>query len=94
MIIHYQKPSLETNHLRFNLFLDGIDLWCGKDDMLLNIKKCKELLVCFWKNKPNVPLLKLNNHLIEVVQSAKLLGVILNDHLKWNEHVVKLLKKH
>jgi hypothetical protein len=61
--------------------------------MLLNIKKCKELLVCFWKNKPNVPSLKLNNHPIEVVQSAKLLGVILNDHLKWNEHVGQIVKK-
>ena len=57
--------------------LDGINQWCGENDMLLNIKKCKELLVCFWKNKPNIPPLKLNNHPIEVVQSAKLLLLLL-----------------
>ena len=27
------------------------------------------------------------------MQSAKLLGVILNDHLKWNEHVGQIVKK-
>ena len=52
-----------------------------------------QLLVCFWKNKPNIPPLKLNNHPTEVVKSAKSLGVILNDHLKWNEHVGQIVKK-
>ena len=32
--------------------LDDINQWCGENDILLNIKKCKELLVCFWENKP------------------------------------------
>ncbi len=30
---------------------------------------------------------------IEVVKSAKLLGVIFNDDLKWNDHVDYIVKK-
>ena len=36
---------------------------------------------------PDVPPLILNNQPIEVVKSAKLLGLIINDHLKWNDQV-------
>ena len=35
----------------------------------------------------------LNNQLIEVVKSAKLLGLIFNDHLKWNDQVGQIVKK-
>ena len=41
---------------------------------------------------PEVSPLILNNQPIEVVKSAKLLGLIFNDHLKWNDRVSKIVK--
>ena len=73
--------------------LDSINQWCENNDMRLNTKKCKELLICFWKHKPDVSPLILNNQPIEVVKSAKLLGLIFNDHLKWNDQVGQIVKK-
>ena len=73
--------------------LESINQWCEKNDMRLNTKKCKEVLICFWKHKPDVSPLILNNQPIEVVKSAKLLGLTFNDHLKWNDQVGQIVKK-
>ena len=61
--------------------------------MSLNPRKCKEILACFWKNKPEFPSMIVDDQPIEVVKSAKLLSVIFKDDLKWNDHVDYILKK-
>ena len=73
--------------------LDGKNLWCEENDMVLNTRKCKEILICFWKKKPNFQQLTVNNYPVEHVNSAKLLGVMLSSDLKWNEHVAYIVKK-
>ena len=73
--------------------LDGINLWCEENDMVLNTRKCKEILICFWKKKPNFQQLTVNDYPVEHVNSAKLLGVMLISDLKWNEHVTYIVKK-
>ena len=50
-------------------------------------------LICFWKHKQDASPLTLNNQPTEVVKSAKLLGLIFNDHLKWNDQVGQIVKK-
>ena len=72
--------------------LDGINLWCEENDMVLNTRKCKQILICFWKKKPNFQQLTVNNYPVEHVNSAKLLGVMLSSDLKWNEHVAYIKK--
>ena len=77
----------------FQTILEGINQWCTRNNMSLNPRKCKEILVCFWKNNPNFPPMTVDEHPIEVVKSAKLLGVIFSDDLKWNDHVAYIVKK-
>ena len=67
--------------------------WCARNNMSLNPRKCKEILVCFWKNNPNFPPMIVDEQPIEVVKSAKLLGLIFKDDLKWNDHVAYIVKK-
>ena len=67
-----QPSSLETT-------LDSINQRCKNTDMRLNTKKCKELFICFWKHNPHVSPLTLSNQPIEVVKSAKFLGLIFNE---------------
>jgi hypothetical protein len=62
--------------------------------MVLNAWKCKEILICFLKKKPNFQQLTLiNGYPVEQVKSAKLLGLMLSSDLKWNEHVAYIVKK-
>ena len=49
--------------------------------------KCKELRVDFSRQRRTDNAIAVNGHAFEVVQSVKILGVILRQDLKWNDHV-------
>ena len=62
--------------------------------MGLNPKKCKEMVVNFMGN-PNTIMkpLYIGNQIVEIISSYKLLGVIINENLKWNCHVDYITSK-
>ena len=59
----------------------------------MNESKCKELRISFTKSENTLELVAINNTNIEVVPSAKLLGVMISNDLKWNVHVEMICKK-
>ena len=88
------SETVTRNHESFlQTTLNGIKHWCMCNNMSLNPRKCKDILVCFWKIKPNFPPMTVDGQPTELVKSAKLLGVILSNDLKWNEHVTYIVKK-
>ena len=72
---------------------DSISDWSTDNNMNINIRKTKEMLIDMSTNKTNHPLLHINNVNIERVSSFKLLGVTIQDNLKWNEHVQQICTK-
>ena len=63
------------------------------DGFQLNESKCKELRISFTKSENTLEPVTINNTNIEVVPSAKLLGVMISNDLKWNVHVEMICKK-
>ena len=63
------------------------------DGFQLNESKCKELRISFSSSPSTVVPITINDKQIEVVSSAKLLGVLVSDDLKWNVHVNHICKK-
>ena len=61
--------------------------------MKLNIRKCKELIIDFAKNKQDFSPLIINGIAVERVSSAQVLGLIVQDNMNWNEHVINVVKK-
>ena len=61
--------------------------------MKLNAKKCKELRVCFFKATPQLPLLRIDGQVLETVRSHKVLGLVIQDNLKWNENTCMIVSK-
>ena len=59
----------------------------------MNESKCKELKISFTKSESILEPITFNNTNIEIVSSAKLLGVMISNDLKWNVHVEMLCKK-
>ena len=59
----------------------------------LNESKCKELRISFSSLPSIVEPVTINDKQIEAVSSAKLLGVLVSDDLKWNVHVNYICKK-
>ena len=63
------------------------------DGFQLNESKCNELRISFSSSPRTVDPITINDKQIEVVSSAKLLGVLISDDLKWNVHVNHICKK-
>ena len=73
--------------------LNNIDKWLVTNKLSLNIDKTK----CMNFKTLNTPThnltLKIRNTPIQKISSFKLLGVILDEHLSWKDHILSLKKK-
>ena len=77
-----------------NVAVNDIHKFSVEHNMKLNAKKCKEMLINFMQNdyfttRPTV----LGNNTAECVTTYKLLGIIISNDLKWNEHIDYISKK-
>ena len=57
--------------------LDYINSWASGNWMPFNAKKCKELRLCFFKEKPQLVPLTTDDQPLEVVSAHKVLGLII-----------------
>ena len=73
--------------------VDIIYKWTIANNMKLNISKCKELIIDFAKDKQDFPPLIINGIAVERVSAAQVLGLIVQDNMNWNEHVINVVKK-
>ena len=71
-----------------NVFYD----WCAENSLQLNAKKCKALQVCFAKNPPLIQPC-FDDKPITVVDKTVILGVTLQNNLKWNTQVNNIVTK-
>ena len=63
------------------------------DKFQLNETKCKELQISFSRSVDPFEAVTINNKPIEVVTSAKLLGLTISINPKWNAHIENVIKK-
>jgi hypothetical protein len=61
--------------------------------MKLNISKCKELIIDFAKDKRSFQPLTVSGNPIKLVESEKILALVVQNNLKWNLHVDNIVKK-
>ena len=98
---HQSVPSDIPSHNQFipaeNLqsqeYLRKIQEWTERQKMVLNQKKTKVMLFNFTEKYKFTTRLQLNNANLEVVEQAKLLGVIITNDLKWDENTAYLVKR-
>ena len=65
------------------LFVDELVRQSEADGFQLNESKCKELRISFSRSGSSVDHITINDKQIEVVSSAKLLGVVVSDNPRW-----------
>ena len=71
----------------------GLILWCKENNLTLNIKKPKELIIDF-RRKRNVHLpLYINGEEVERVGSFKLRGTYISEDLSWTINANMLVNK-
>ena len=73
--------------------VDQIQLWANTNRFQLHPTKTKEHRFDFSGQKQNIAPIQVGGKDVEVVDKAKLLGLIISSNLKWNAHVDHVLSK-
>ena len=89
MTQHVSGSSIGNTQRNVNKVVD----FAKEERMDLNGKKCKEMLIDFRRYKTEIPPITLNDNQISRVKSYKLLGLWLDDDLKWNTNTEYIIKK-
>ena len=84
-------PSGQSSSLQRDL--DCISQWASCNNMNLNPKKCKELVICPLRSQPDLSVLLVDGTPLERVSSYKVLGVTICDDLKWRKNVQAMVTK-
>lgn len=83
------KPTEINEGIRkLNTDIDNILIWASRNGLCLNPNKSKCLVLCKRTQPIDINLnIFLGDSRIETVSTAKNLGVVLNKHLNWKDHI-------
>ena len=73
--------------------VDQVIEWSRVNRVQLNPDKCKELRISFARNPVELDTLIIDGKEVEVVSTAKLLGLTVSANLTWNAHIEEVVKK-
>ena len=75
--------------------LDVIENWSVSNKMTINVKKTKDMWICFRESVLEPPPVYIGDelNLVERVEKFKLLEMGLQNNLKWNNHVETVVQK-
>ena len=73
--------------------VNKVKKFADEEKMDLNLKKCKEMIIGFCKNKTALLVIVIDGQQLERVTAYKLLGLWVDDDLKWKSNVEYLVKK-
>ncbi len=68
-------------------------VWCSLNNLELNMLKTVEMIVDFRRNPPALPPLTIMNSTVTAVESFRFLGTTISQDLKWDNHIVSIVKK-
>ena len=84
---------ITSENLKTSKYVNDINDWTEKNLMKLNEKKTKQLIFNFNKDKQFTTDIKLKGESLEIVDEVKLLGVVINNNLKWDKNTSFLVKQ-
>ena len=76
-----------------NAELAKFSIWFEVNKLSLNISKSKFIVFCSARKQTPIPLIQIDNNVIECVENFNSLGLIINKQLKWNDHIDYIVLK-
>ena len=73
--------------------VNSLSEWSTKNNMGLNPTKCQQMEISFMRNPPVPPVIRISDHTSEVVDALKLLGIHIQSDLKWETHILNIVKR-
>ena len=87
------EQFVSPNSLKTQEYLNKINLWTEKQEMIISEKKTKSMIVNFTDKFQFHTRLQLKGQSVQIVEKTKILGTILTNNLSWNENCSNLIKK-
>ena len=91
--VSLSKGLVRNSNSTIQTSLNTVASWSSSNWMKLNAKKCKEMRVCFLKDPIEYPHLKIDDQQLELVTSHKVLGLVIQSNLKWNDNIESIVTK-
>ena len=88
-----EQKYLPTENFQSQSYLEQIEKWTELNKMKLNVKKSQVMVFNFTDHFQFSTRLYLEDTLMEIVTSTKLLGTIISSDLKWFENTEMIVKK-
>ena len=90
-----QHKNLQQLITMLNDELLCLSKWFAANRLSLNIKKTNYIIFSSSRKKipTNLPNLNINGNVNERVRYAKFLGIYIDDHLDWSEHIQQITSK-
>ncbi|GAA6231470.1 uncharacterized protein LOC109141784 [Lates japonicus] len=73
--------------------VEQLEGWCRDNNLCINVKKTKEMIVDFRRGRHLPPPLHIGGTAVEVVSSFRYLGVHISDDLTWSTNTSCLIRK-
>ncbi len=93
--IYHTNPNLNLLYKNVNTELEAIDDWFKANKLLLS--KAKTKYIIFHPRQKNISTntlnIRLGNDIIERSQVHKFLGILLDEHLQWVDHIKHITAK-
>ena len=67
--------------------------WCGKNNLVLNVSKTREMTIDFRKHKNPMCQLLIDNTVVKQVESFKFLGSTISSDLSWGNNTASMVKR-
>ena len=91
--IPLHNQYIPADNLKSQEWLNKINEWTTNQKMQINEDKTKSMIFNFTTKYQFTTRLTLNNNIIEVLKSTKLLGTIISDDLRWDLNTQNIVKK-
>ena len=94
--LHCSDKNIESVQFSLQQSINQVSSWCDQNHMALNPQKTKSMVLTSRQKHQRIPLtlkLEVNGNVIEQVHEHRVLGVIVDEELKWQSHINHISKQ-
>ena len=92
--VYVQNDSIDSAIEILNAELAKVALWFDSNKLALNVNKIQMIMLSRKKNLTPQNEVILRNEVVQRVNKAKFLGVIVDQHLNWKDHFSMISQKN
>jgi hypothetical protein len=93
--LHSTSPDIQTLQNDLQDGLSHVLAWCASNKMVIHPKKTKSMVITSRQKHQRSPLqlnLKIGSEVVEQVKTHRVLGVTIDEELKWQTHIINVCK--